>query len=317
MDHDFAAWVTEEAERGTLSARGDARSQIPRSTADRFGAPPTPFTPPHRGDDHPGGFGTEMFLRRVRDPAAGGSGASAFGRGGVPGTGAKSPMTATAPAPRGSGALDAAPPSLSESREPLEHDDASCARSEERAFARVVADVRAGGMAENETPAAFESVCRVRAAELRTAAASGDVARASTAQELLSEADDLDAEATTWSLAWFLLGAGAEAEREGARAESRARAAIAKRQRAGGDPASRFADGPPNPDPLPAPLSARVRMAARDEIADPVTFRANRVVAWLEGNQRAAMTREAEGVGVADVFALRRTTEAADTPNSD
>ena len=58
-------------------------------------------------------------------------------------------------------------------------------------------------------------------------------------------------------------------------------------------------------------------MAARDETRDPVTFRANRVVAWLEGNARAAMTREAEGVGVADVFALRRTTEAADTPNSD
>jgi nuclear pore complex protein Nup107 len=197
-----------------------------------------------------------------------------------------------------------APPDAPES---LEHDDASLVRSEERAFARVVADVRAGAVAENETPAAFESVCRVRAAELRAAAASGDVARASTAHELLSEADDLDAEAATWSLAWFLLGEGAEAERESARAEKDARDAIARRQRAGGDPASRFADGPLNANPLPAPLSARVRMAARDEMNDPVTFRANRVVAWLEGNARAAMTREAMGVDVAD--ALRSTTE--------
>ena len=79
MDHDVAAWVTEEAERGTLSARRDARSQIPRSTADRFGVPPTPFTPPPRVDDHPGGLGTDMFLRRVSDTAARGPGASALG----------------------------------------------------------------------------------------------------------------------------------------------------------------------------------------------------------------------------------------------
>ena len=35
-------------------------------------------------------------------------------------------------------------------------------------------------------------------------------------------------------------------------------------------------------------------MAARDETSDPVTFRLNRVVAWLEGTARAAMRREAE-----------------------
>ena len=40
-----------------------------------------------------------------------------------------------------------------------------------------------------------------------------------------------------------------------------------------------------------------------------MTFRANRVVAWLEGNARAAMTREAEGVEVAG--ALRWTDPAA------
>ena len=309
MDHDVAAWVTEEAERGTLSARGEARSQIPtRSTADRFGVPPTPFTPPPRVDDHPGGLGTDMFLRRVRDTAARGPGASALGGGGVPGTGAKSPM----PMPSAirhppSEPFAAERPRTPDAQESFEHDDASCARSEERTFARVVADVRAGAVAEAETPAAFESVCRVRAAELRAAAA--DAARASTAQELLCEADDLDAEAATWSLAWFLLGEGAEAEREGAAAETRARDAIARRQRAGGDPASRFTGGAPNSNPLPAPLSARVRMAARDETRDPVTFRANRVVAWLEGNARAAMTREAEGVEVAG--ALRWTDPAA------
>ena len=173
MDHDVAAWVTEEAERGTLSARGEARSQIPtRSTADRFGVPPTPFTPPPRVDDHPGGLGTDMFLRRVRDTAARGPGASALGGGGVPGTGAKSPM----PMPwrrshPPSEPFAAERPRTPDAQESFEHDDASCARSEERTFARVVADVRAGAVAEAETPAAFESVCRVRAAELRAAAA--------------------------------------------------------------------------------------------------------------------------------------------------
>ena len=39
-------------------------------------------------------------------------------------------------------------------------------------------------------------------------------------------------------------------------------------------------------------------MAARDEASDPVTFRLNRVVAWLEGTARAAMRREAESAEV-------------------
>ena len=106
MDHDVAAWVTEEAERGTLSARGEARSQIPtRSTADRFGVPPTPFTPPPRVDDHPGGLGTDMFLRRVRDTAARGPGASALGGGARAGWGGGLSLRAHArvPPPRRGG----------------------------------------------------------------------------------------------------------------------------------------------------------------------------------------------------------------------
>ena len=37
-------------------------------------------------------------------------------------------------------------------------------------------------------------------------------------------------------------------------------------------------------------------MAARDENGDPVTFRLNRVVAWLEGTARAAVERERAGL---------------------
>ena len=118
--------------------------------------------------------------------------------------------------------------------------------------------------------------------------------RAARAAELTDAADRLESEAATWSLVWFLLGDGATTERARAAAERDARGAVAARQAAGGDPASRFGGGAPNPAPLPAPLSARVRMAARDETSDPVTFRLNRVVAWLEGTARAAMRREAE-----------------------
>jgi len=89
--------------------------------------------------------------------------------------------------------------------------------------------------------------------------------------ELSLSADHLEAEASTWSLVWFLLGDGATEERDGAAAEVAARHVMAARQRdLGGDPASRFDTGVFNAAPLPAPLSARVRMAARDEDGDPV-----------------------------------------------
>ena len=90
---------------------------------------------------------------------------------------------------------------------------------------------------------------------------------------------------------WFLLGDGAVAERENAASEADAREVMRARQTLGGDPASVYDTGVENPKPTPPPLSARVRMAARDEENDPVTFRIGRVVAWLEGATRAALER--------------------------
>ena len=176
----------------------------------------------------------------------------------------------------------------------METDDAPHARREEFTFADVVSRVKRGEIRPGEAPAAFEEACWTRAGELRAEAASAATDRAARAAELTDAADRLESEAATWSLVWFLLGDGATTERARAAAERDARDAVAARQAAGGDPASRFGGGAPNPAPLPAPLSARVRMAARDETSDPVTFRLNRVVAWLEGTARAAMRREAE-----------------------
>ena len=161
MDHDVAAWVTEEAERGTLSARGEARSQIPtRSTADRFGVPPTPFTPPPRVDDHPGGLGTDMFLRRVRDTAARGPGASALGGGGVPGTGAKSPM----PMPSAIRHPSRSPPSAPEPRTRRNRSSTTTRRARGARSAR--------SRASSRTSAPVPSPRRRRRRRLRASAAS-------------------------------------------------------------------------------------------------------------------------------------------------
>lgn len=314
MDHDVAAWVTEEAVRGSVSARrGEPRSQI-AGPADRgryhsgsqFGAPPvTPFTPKRLGMDrnNTGGLGTEMFLRRVRDTAARGQhGQHGQTHGNQSTRSHKNAIQTSTPpkSPRGedAGYLHEADMNDTTDASQLMHDDETTLRSEERVFGNILSDVRAGSISFLEQPAVFESVCRIRATELRDQAATAQ--RASTAHDLTSEADALDAEATTWSLCWFLLGEGAVLERENAFREKSARDAIAKRQAAGGDPASKFENLSRNDNPLPAPLSARVRMAARDEQHDPVTFRINRVVAWLEGNQRAALLRETFGANVED-----------------
>ena len=320
MDHDVAAWVTEEASRGARSGRGEERrsSQIRPATVDRrhgvpttasFGAPPsTPFTPPPGGGrDHghqSGGFGTEMFLRRVRDTnARGGSRAAGQTHGTAVGQThlRPTPFSVSATAEIGPGdRTDEVTDGTDDDAHALTHDDNSSSRTEEVVFGEIVADVRSGCLASAESPAVFESACRVRAAELREMSLC--VTRASAALALSQEADALDAEATSWSLCWFLLGEGRDSERRNALMEKKARDAIAKRQLLGGDPASAFLSSSPNRNPLPAPLSARVRACARDELNDPVTFRLNRVVAWLEGNQRAALLRESFGVGVEDAL---------------
>ena len=177
----------------------------------------------------------------------------------------------------------------------LETDDSPHERREEFAFAEVLPPRASRRGSPREAAGAFEEACWERSFELREESASC-VHRAVKAAELARAADLLQAEAGTWSLVWFLLGDGAAIEADGAASEAAARAVIARRQAAGGDPASAIDSGVPNPAPTPIPLSARIRIAARDFIGDPVTFRLNRVVAWLEGTARAAMQRERAGL---------------------
>jgi len=325
MDYDVESWVEEEARRGrgrrashapapsaAPSPFGIAQSQPPATTSKipggDFGfAPPlpgavpaTPFTPGFGGGI--GAFGkgadatpyaTEAFLRRAPPTATAAK---------IPSPD-RSTMTAPAHAMNDDDVLDDAHARASSpgddartaAAKDLETDDAPHERREEFAFAEVLSSVRAGEITAREAAGAFEEACWERSFELREESASC-VHRAVKAAELARVADLLQAEAGTWSLVWFLLGDGAAIEANGAASESAARAVIAQRQLAGGDPASAIDSGVPNPAPLPPPLSARIRIAARDEAGDPVTFRLNRVVAWLEGQARAAMQRERAGL---------------------
>jgi nuclear pore complex protein Nup107 len=330
MDYDVESWVEEEARRGrgrrashapapsaAPSPFGISQSQPPATTSKipggDFGfAPPlpgavpaTPFTPGFGGGI--GAFGkgadatpyaTEAFLRRAPPTAKAAK---------IP-----SPDRSTMTAP--SRDARAAPHAMDDddvlddahavepgddprtaAAKDLETDDAPHERREEFAFAEVLAAVRAGVVTAREAAGAFEEACWERSFELREESASC-VHRTVKAAELARAADLLQAEAGTWSLVWFLLGDGAAIEADGAASEAAARAVIAQRQAAGGDPASAIDSGVPNPAPLPPPLSARIRIAARDQLGDPVTFRLNRVVAWLEGTARAAMQRERAGL---------------------
>ena len=77
-------------------------------------------------------------------------------------------------------------------------------------------------------PMAYD-VARVTRLALDDAASA--VHRTVRAAELTAAADQLEAEAATWSLVWFLLGDGFVAERDGAAREAAAREVIMLRQR--------------------------------------------------------------------------------------
>ena len=294
MDDDVATWIEEETFPG--AARQIPSTAPPASRA--FGAaavgaraPATPATPAGQrvfGVDANAppktAFATDAFLRRVPATAR-----PATAR--PPIVGATSRTLAPTPTKIDDDEDDDDGDSEDERADAMDADGSRAnARREEFAFADVVRAVETGETTPADAPAAFESACRAEASRLARRAANEP--NAAKANALQAEADALVAEAATWSLVWYLLGEGADSERRNAEAERLARDASSDREREGGDPASRFDSGAKNPAPLPAPLSARVRMAARDETNDPTTFRLNRVVAWLEGMSRARYAAE-------------------------
>jgi len=186
-------------------------------------------------------------------------------------------------------------------------DEDDDARAEEFAFCEIVGKVKNGECSSGAAAAAFEDACWLRARELRVR---GD-ARRRTAPTLAakdaSDANALEREAHSWSLMYHLLGDGATVERESAERENDMVNATPREE------------GGARGDFLPPPLRSRVRCASRDETRDPVTFRLNRIIAWLEANAASALRRaELDGAAfdgkfLRDECAWRETADALDS----
>lgn len=157
-----------------------------------------------------------------------------------------------------------------------ESDDA---RAEERAFAEVLRRVKMEGVGAGGAAAMFEDACWLRARELRTRADARGRSAPTRANEEIEAAEALEREAHSWSLIYHLLGDGATVERESAGREIEILSATPREE------------GGARGDFLPPPLRSRVRCASRDEDGDRVTFRLNRMIAWLEANAASALRR--------------------------
>lgn len=152
-------------------------------------------------------------------------------------------------------------------------------RAEEFAFAEVLSRVKREGIGAGAAAAMFEDACWLRARELRTRSETRRRRAPSLANKDVEEAEALEREAHSWSLIYHLLGDGATVERESAAKELELLDATPR------------VDGGASGDFLAPPLRSRLRCASRDEARDPVTFRLNRIIAWLEANAASALRR--------------------------
>jgi nuclear pore complex protein Nup107 len=182
--------------------------------------------------------------------------------------------------------------------------DGDDARAEEFAFAEVLAKVKTEGASAGAAAAMFEDACWLRARELRMRAEARRRRAPSAAAKDVVEAEALEREAHSWSLIYHLLGDGATVERESAGREIEMLNATPRE------------DGGARGNFLPPPLRSRLRCASRDETRDPVTFRLNRIIAWLESNASSALRRaELDGTAfdgrfLRDECAWRETADA-------
>jgi len=152
-------------------------------------------------------------------------------------------------------------------------------RAEEFAFAEVLSRVKREDIGAGAAAAMFEDACWLRARELRTRSETRRRRAPSLANKDVEEAEALEREAHSWSLIYHLLGDGATVERESAAKELELLDATPR------------VDGGASGDFLAPPLRSRLRCASRDESRDPVTFRLNRIIAWLEANAASALRR--------------------------
>jgi len=145
-------------------------------------------------------------------------------------------------------------------------------RPEENAFADALGRLVRGETDAAETITSYSDICRARAAELRDLAAS-QLQRAPRYMALSESAAELEAEATTWQLLWFLHGIPGADFPAGS----------------GGD----FVEG--------AGFAKTFRQLAADLMfQDEILNRAGRAVAWLEASSAAADPEPEQGLARKD-----------------
>ena len=166
--------------------------------------------------------------------------------------------------------------------------------AEEYGFGDVFAAVKMRRLLATSAPKRFERVAFEASDDLRAEAhrvlrrRSDDANKREEANAMIERAEELEREAKTWNLVNHLMGDALYEDRNGFEIE-KVRTVAANRGEGNGY----------SGDVLLPPMDVRARLFVRDEKRDPVLFRTQRIVAWLEENQATKLRREAfESSGV-------------------
>ena len=160
--------------------------------------------------------------------------------------------------------------------------------AEEYGFGDVFAAVKMRRLLATSAPKRFERVAFEASDDLRAEAhrmlrrRSDDANKREEANAMIERAEELEREAKTWNLVNHLMGDALYEDRNGFEIE-KVRTVAANRGEGNGY----------SGDVLLPPMDVRARLFVRDEKRDPVLFRTQRIVAWLEENQATKLRREA------------------------
>jgi len=167
-----------------------------------------------------------------------------------------------------------------------DEDDDATYFTEEYHFGDIFAAVKTRHLLATSAPKRFERVALRASDDLRAEAhrlrQSTAIDRREESMSLIERANELEREAKTWNLVNHLMGDALYEDRNGFEIE-KTRTLAANRKNGNGYTG----------DVLLPPLNVRARLFVRDEKRDPVLFRTQRIVAWLEENQATKLRREA------------------------
>ena len=158
--------------------------------------------------------------------------------------------------------------------------------AEEYHFGDIFAAVKTRHLLATSAPKRFERVALRASDDLRAEAhrlrQSNAYDKREESKGLIERANELEREAKTWNLVNHLMGDALYEDRNGFEIE-KTRTLAANRENGNGYTG----------DVLLPPMDVRARLFLRDEKRDPVLFRTQRIVAWLEENQATKLRREA------------------------